>query len=246
MRKLGVIPARYSSTRLPGKPLEQIGGKSMIQRVFERSLHAFNADELYIATDDERIFNHVKTFTQNVLMTSDQHTNGTERVAEVVSILNFEGVVINIQGDEPFIDPIAVTQVINAFSNSSTEIASLYRKCENMNEIESDSVIKVVIDYHGNALYFSRAPIPYYRDVQQEKIYYRHVGLYGFTSDVLTKLVRLPVSDLERAESLEQLRWLENGFRIKMTETHHQSESVDTQQDLTRIRNNWALGMYEN
>ena len=218
----------------------------MIQRVFERSLHAFNADELYIATDDERIFNHVKTFTQNVLMTSDQHTNGTERVAEVVSILNFEGVVINIQGDEPFIDPIAVTQVINAFSNSSTEIASLYRKCENMNEIESDSVIKVVIDYHGNALYFSRAPIPYYRDVQQEKIYYRHVGLYGFTSDVLTKLVRLPVSDLERAESPEQLRWLENGFRIKMTETHHQSESVDTQQDLTRIRNNWALGMYEN
>lgn len=246
MRILGVIPARYASTRFPGKPLIEIAGKTMIQRVYEQAKKCRLLETLYVATDNESIFNHVKAFGGNVLMTSENHRSGTERCNEVSEFLFGQGhpydAVINIQGDEPFIEPDQITEVAAAFSDGKAEIVTLIRKITNEEDVADPNVVKVVTTADGNALYFSRSSIPNTRGkVQgewlQHTCYYEHVGIYGYTCPVLSLITKLPPSLLEKAESLEQLRWLENGLSIRTLLTDHESISIDTPLDLLKITN---------
>lgn len=235
---LGVIPARYASTRLPGKPLIDIGGKSMIQRVYEQCLKCDELDEVVVATDDERILQHVQAFGGKVMLTSAEHQSGTDRCAEVANKLAVKyDVVINIQGDEPFIDPEQISKVIGCFDNETVQIASLYKKISREQDAQFPNTVKVVMNHLGNALYFSRSVIPYRRNQAAEIHYYKHIGLYGYRADVLQQITRLQPSMLEQAESLEQLRWLENGFTITMRETQLETLSIDTPDDLKLVEN---------
>lgn len=242
---LGLIPARYASTRFPGKPLADIGGKPMIQRVYERAAGVL--EHVYVATDDERIANAVKAFGGKVVMTADTHKSGTDRCAEALNTVQAElGVsfhaVINIQGDEPFIEPTQIKLLASAFDNPATEIATLVKPVDNQADLVSPNKPKVVFSQSGNALYFSRQPIPYLRGVDIDKWlesglkYYNHIGMYGYRSDVLAKITKLPLGTLEKAESLEQLRWLENGYTIKVLETELESLSIDTPEDLQALK----------
>lgn len=241
---LGLIPARYASTRFPGKPLADIGGKPMIQRVYEQSCKVLPI--VYVATDDVRIADAVKAFGGNVVMTSDSHPSGTDRCYEALTkVCEIEGrtfcAVVNIQGDEPFIQPEQIELLASAFDDNSVEIATLIKPVESSIDLFNPNKPKVVISDSCNALYFSRSPIPYFRGVEESEWhkrheYYNHIGLYGYRADVLASITKLPKGVLESCESLEQLRWLENGYTIKALQTHLESLSVDTPEDLTELK----------
>ena len=235
----GIIPARYQSTRLPGKPLAIIGGKPMIQRVYEQCIKSRVLKGLTVATDDERIANIVKSFNGNVIFTKSEHHSGTDRCFEAAEKMNIGigSVIINIQGDEPFINPSQIDLLASCFDEKDVNIASMMKKITRQEELDSPNTAKVVLDAQNNAMYFSRNPIPFLQNVAKENwlkesIFYKHIGIYGYKYEVLQQLVRLPQSSLEVAESLEQLRWLENGFKIAMKETEHEGFAIDTPNDL--------------
>lgn len=238
---IGIIPARFGSTRFLGKPLVDILGMSMLQRVYRQASASARLSRVVVATDDERIKQHTEAFGGEVVMTSTLHTSGTDRCAETVELLggNFE-VVVNIQGDEPFIDPAQIDLLVGLFELGEVNIGSLVKRIEKQEDLRSNTVIKVVKDIAGKALYFSRNPIPYVRDALPSElldraVFYKHIGIYAYRGAVLPKLAALPVSELEKAEGLEQLRWLENGHAIHLAETEHESNSVDTPEDLERM-----------
>lgn len=234
---IGVIPARYASTRFPGKPLAIINGKTMIQRVYEQASKATSLTQVIVATDDQRIFDAVAAFGGKVVMTSEAHQSGTDRCAEVLEKLEEKpDAIINIQGDEPFIYPEQINQVAACFDDSETEIATLAMKVKNLEELQNSNVVKVVKDKNGFALYFSRSAIPYKRNTAfAENVFYKHVGIYGYRAEALAKISQLEPSNLEMMEGLEQLRWLENGYRIKVAETEFESFAVDTPEDLEKL-----------
>ncbi len=243
MNILGVIPSRYGSSRFPGKPLADIKGKSMVQRVYEQALKSGKLKWLVVATDDVRIFNHVKSFGGEVIMTSENHINGTSRVMEAVDKLerarNIKpDAVINIQGDEPFIKPSQIDNLCSLFDDENAEIVTMYKRIKDVEQLESPDTVKVVKDLFDFAIYFSRSVIPFARDINNpagEIEYFKHLGIYGYKRGVLEKIVQLEETPLEKSEKLEQLRWLENGFKIKMVVTEHESLSVDTPEDLKTI-----------
>lgn len=241
MKILGIIPARFGSTRFPGKPLIDINGKTMIQRVYEQAQHSVHLTDVIVATDDERIFNHVKGFEGKVILTSSSHESGTDRCAEVLEKCGEDyNIVVNIQGDEPFIDPDQINQLCQCFDDGKTDVATLIKKIETEEELFNPNKPKVIVDNNNFALLFSRAAIPFLKGWNQElwmskHTYFKHIGIYGYRVNVLKKIAQLKVSKLEKAEGLEQLRWLENGFNIKVAETKLEAISIDTPEDLEKI-----------
>ena len=234
MKILGIIPARFASTRFPGKPLVDIGGKTMIRRVYEQAIKAASLSDVIVATDDQRIYNEVLSFGGRAVMTAPHHLNGTERCAEVASTLDVDAV-INIQGDEPFIHPEQIDTLASLFSYHDFQIGTLIKVCEDQSLLAKPSIIKVTVNKGLQALYFSRSVIPYLRNTDAHPTYYKHIGIYGYRSDILQEIVKLPSSPLELAESLEQLRWLENGYTIHTAVTIHESISIDVPEDLERV-----------
>lgn len=237
MEVIGVIPARYSSTRFDGKVLADICGKPMIQRVWERAKAARALDEVMIACDDERILLAAKKFGAKAVMTSKDHPSGTDRIIEAVGFMDVR-IVINIQADEPLINPAIINSVAQALiDDKDVPMATAMKKIEEGAGINDPNVVKVVVDKNGFALYFSRAPIPYHRDNPEirEQVHYKHVGLYGYTKDFLFVYKNLAPSKLEKAERLEQLRVLEAGYRIKVVETKFDTIGVDTPDDLLKV-----------
>jgi 3-deoxy-manno-octulosonate cytidylyltransferase (CMP-KDO synthetase) len=240
MSILGIIPARYASTRFPGKPLVYIAGKSMIQRVYEQAKKCVTLSEVIVATDDERIFNHVTDFGGKAIMTSGEHQSGTDRCAEVARQYPDYKVIINIQGDEPFIEPEQIDKVAACFKEDGTQLATLVKKILTTEELYNFSSPKVIINKQWEAIYFSRSPLPHVRGHEPQQwlyhyTYYKHIGIYGYRSDILQQVTLLPVSSLEKAESLEQLRWIENGYRIKVAETQLETYAIDTPEDLKKL-----------
>lgn len=229
MKTVGIIPSRYASTRLHAKPLLKIAGKTMIQRVYEQCLKS-NLDEVWVATDNAIIFDIVNSFGGKALMTSSNHKNGTERIAEATQTIEAD-IIINIQGDEPFIQEAQINLVIDTIKNSNAAIATLALHSNNESIFAKSSVVKVVFDKNNDALFFSRSAIPFHRNAAAEHSFYKHIGIYGFQKETLLKLVQLPASPLETKESLEQLRWLENGYKIKVALTDCESISIDTAED---------------
>ncbi len=232
-----VIPARYASTRLPGKPLVSLAGKPMIQHVFERAKKAQTVHRVLVATDDQRIFDAVQGFGGEARITRADHRTGTERIAEVAAHESGD-VFVNVQGDEPLIDPAAIDSAVAALLDEpSAQIATVATAIRHAGDIMDPNVVKVVLDFEDNALYFSRAPIPWIRD-RAQKIhvkYWKHLGLYVFQRDALLEFPTLPQGELEKIEQLEQLRWLENGWRIRVAEVVHDAVSVDVQEDVARV-----------
>jgi len=248
MKILGVIPVRFASSRFPGKPLVMINGRTMIRRVYEQAVQCSKLVKVIVATDNKAIYDHVRVFGGNVLMTGEFHNSGTERCVEVVDKLYLEGenydYVINIQGDEPYIEPEQISQVAECFSDPHTQLATLVKKITSPVELSDPNVVKVVVDKDGYALLFSRSVIPFIRGKEQHEwlssaTFYKHVGIYGYETSVLKKIVTLPVSALEQAESLEQLRWLYHGYRIKTQMTEYESIAIDSPADLLKITNSF-------
>ena len=245
-KTIGIIPARYASVRFPGKPLVDIAGKTMIHRTYIQASAVPDFAAVYVATDDRRIYDAVQSFGGNVVMTSDKHRSGTDRCAEVVKILNDPKIdfAVNIQGDEPFIDPRQIRQVIEVIKgeNRNTDaplppLATLAKRITVSDELFNENTVKVVFDDRLNALYFSRNPIPYIRGKAKKDwltghLFFKHIGLYAYRADILQKITQLPAGRLERAESLEQLRWLENGLKIRVGITEIESKGIDTPEDL--------------
>ncbi|HWA34389.1 MAG TPA: 3-deoxy-manno-octulosonate cytidylyltransferase [Cyclobacteriaceae bacterium] len=242
MKILGVIPARYASSRFPGKPLADLLGKSMVHRVYLQCKKAKHLDEVVVATDHHEILDHVLAFGGKAVLTSEHHPSGTDRCREALELQqNTFDFVINIQGDEPFIDPQQIDLLCGTL-NPTTELATLIQKIKTIDQILSPGEAKVVLKANKEAMYFSRSPIPFVQKEDQNNwlantTFYRHVGLYAYRHDILKKITMLPVSPLERAESLEQLRWIENGFRIKTVETDiEDGMCIDTPEDLEKAR----------
>ena len=237
---LGIIPARYASTRFPAKALANIDGKSMIRRVYEQARQAKSLAAVVVATDDARIFDHVRAFGGEVVMTGTHHQSGTDRCQEVVT--NLAGTypyVVNIQGDEPFIQPRQI-DLLASVLDGKTELATLVKRITDLAVLANPNSPKVIIGGTGEALYFSRQPIPFQRDQPQANwlahhVYWKHIGLYAYRTDILAQITQLPPSSLEKAEALEQLRWLENGFRIRTVETDLESYGIDTVEDLKNL-----------
>jgi 3-deoxy-manno-octulosonate cytidylyltransferase (CMP-KDO synthetase) len=232
-----VIPARYGSTRLPGKPLVSLAGKPMIQLVYQRAKSAQNVDRVIVATDDERIVKAVETFGGEARMTRRDHRTGTERVAEVAARVDGE-IFVNVQGDEPLLDPVAVETAVKALlEEPQAGVATVATPIRTPGDIMDPNAVKVVLDFDGNALYFSRAPIPWVRDTTSkiQLRHLKHLGLYVFQRDALLEYPTLPRGELERIEQLEQLRWLENGWKIRVAEVEHDAVSVDVPQDVARV-----------
>ncbi len=246
MKVLGVIPARYASTRFPGKPLVMINGKPMIQHVYEGVQGIGVLSDVVVATDDERIADCVKGFGGNVIMTQTTHRSGTDRCGEVVEKYIAEGkvydVVINIQGDEPNVEHSQIETLVQCFDDSSTQIATLKKQISSKEELFSPNVVKVVCGNNDDAIYFSRHAVPYLRGAEpdqwlEKQKYFKHIGIYAYASDTLQKLVKLKQSTLELSESLEQLRWIENGYTIKIEETMVENIAIDTPEDLLKLKN---------
>lgn len=241
MKVIAIIPARFASTRFPGKPLVLIHDKPMIQHVYEKALSSGFFKKVIVATDDERIKNVVSEFGGEVMMTNKNHQSGTDRCGEVIQKLPNEfDVVVNIQGDEPFIHFAQLEELIGLFKTTPAQIGTLKKALTNHDELINPNVVKVVTGVDQRALYFSRHPIPFLRDsVQKEWIgkqaYYKHIGLYGYRVETLQEIVQLSASLLEKSESLEQLRWLEYGYQIFVAETNHESIGIDTPEDLKKI-----------
>lgn len=235
-RCVGVIPARYGSTRFPGKPLADVAGKPMIQRVYERCVLAASLDDVIVATDDQRIYDVCAEFGARVYMTAAEHPSGSDRVAEIATLVGGD-VFINIQGDEPLIPPAAIDALVGAFNDAGVMMATLAEPLpsEASEPLLSPSTCKVVLDREGNALYFSRAVIPYRRNVRAATPFYRHVGIYGYTRDFLLLFTTLAPTPLEAAEGLEMLRALEHGFKIRVVTGKYASRGVDTPEDLAAV-----------
>ncbi len=232
-----VIPARYGSTRFPGKPLIKINGKEMVLHVYDRAKEVKNASNVIIATDDFRIYECAKKYNANVELTDKNIKSGTDRVWEVAKNKNYE-IIVNLQGDEPFIDPKIVDKSIEVLKNDKfADISTPIKLIEHLDEIKNPNVVKVVFNEKNYAIYFSRAPIPFYRDNSCKKKYYKHIGLYCFKKKSLEKFVKLPQSKLELIEKLEQLRAIEAGMKIKIFTTNYESISIDTPEDLEKIKN---------
>ncbi|MEJ5996503.1 3-deoxy-manno-octulosonate cytidylyltransferase [Pedobacter sp. Du54] len=234
MNSLGIIPARYASTRFPGKPLVDIKGKTMIQRVYEQSMLA-NLNKVVVATDDERIAAEVTRFGGEFVMTASSHQSGTDRCAEVVKNLPGYDIVINIQGDEPFIDPKQINLISDCFDDKNVKLATLIKEIHSEEELFNPNIPKVVVGNQHQALYFSRHPIPYLRNPTHLHQYYKHIGIYGYKTSTLLEITQLTPSTLELAESLEQLRWIENGYQIKTKLTDIETIAIDSPNDLLKI-----------
>jgi 3-deoxy-manno-octulosonate cytidylyltransferase (CMP-KDO synthetase) len=238
MKFIGIIPARYASTRFPGKPLAMLGGRTVIQRVYEQATAIL--DEAYVATDDERIFQAVEQFGVRAIMTRADHKSGTDRIEEAAEKIGTQAdVIINIQGDEPFIQKSQIETLMHLFDEPSTQIGTLGKRFESIEAAMNPNSPKIVTDKRGFALYFSRSIIPYVRGKEQSEWlqhfpYLKHLGLYAYRREVLQEVTQLPQSPLEIAESLEQLRWLENGYRIRVGLTDVETVGIDTPEDLQR------------
>lgn len=238
MKFIGIIPARYASTRFPGKPLALLGGKPVIQHVYEKVAAVLEA--AYVATDDERIYDVVKSFGGQVVMTRTDHKSGTDRIEEAIEKIGGEwDVVVNVQGDEPFVAKSQLDTICHCFDDPTTQIATLGKPFESMEAVQNPNSPKIVVDNMGFAMYFSRSVIPYVRGKEKSSwlIHYpflKHLGIYAYRKDVLRQVTQLPQSSLEIAESLEQLRWLQNGFKIKVGTTDVETVGIDTPQDLER------------
>jgi 3-deoxy-manno-octulosonate cytidylyltransferase (CMP-KDO synthetase) len=246
MRIVGIIPARFASSRFPGKPLADIGGISMINRVYQQASKASLLEKVVVATDDQRIYDEVVSKGGFAVMTSENHRIGTDRCQEVVEKLASTGetfdVAINIQGDEPFIEPSEIDKVAGLFINPEIKIATLVKEIKSADELFSPNVVKVVLGKDKRAIYFSRQPIPYLRGIEpnnwlEKTTFYKHIGIYAYRTAVLEEIVKLPFGTLEEAESLEQLRWVENDFSIYAQVTDFESIAVDTPEDLIKIIN---------
>jgi 3-deoxy-manno-octulosonate cytidylyltransferase (CMP-KDO synthetase) len=238
----GIIPSRFGSSRFPGKPLVMIGDKTMIQRVYDQASKIL--DLVYVATDDTRIYDAVMKFGGKAIMTSSSHLSGTDRCAEAVTKIDEEtgrkiDIVINIQGDEPFIKPEQIALLADCFTDQKVELATLIRKAEPGEDIFNPNQPKVIVNLKGDAIYFSRTAIPYVRDTEKEgwskkQVFYKHIGLYGYRTETLKKITLLPCSSLELSESLEQNRWIENGYSIRTAVTKWESIGIDTPEDLEK------------
>lgn len=245
MKIIGLIPARYASTRFHAKPLVDINGKSMIQRVYEQAAKATSVSKVVVATDHREIFDHVKSFGGLVCMTKDSHVSGTDRCYEAMTQQGEKfDYVINIQGDEPFIQPEQIDLLASQL-NGITEIATLVKEIKTKEELFNANLVKAVFSKGHEALYFSRSPIPHIRNTAEDAwlskhTFYKHIGMYGYRADILEELTKIPVSSLERAESLEQLRWLENGFKITIAETLTETFGIDTPDDLKKAMEHFA------
>ncbi|MCX2450248.1 3-deoxy-manno-octulosonate cytidylyltransferase [Pedobacter sp. PLR] len=240
MKVLGVIPARFASTRFPGKPLVDIQGKSMIRRVYEQAQKAKGLDKVVVATDDERIAEELKSFGAEYIMTGAEHQSGTDRCAEVARQLPGFDVLINIQGDEPFINPAQIDLLVSCFTDPEVQLATLIKQIHTQAELFNHNLPKVVLNTRKEAVYFSRQTIPYLRNTEKENwlqahLFYKHIGIYGYTASVLEEITQLPPSSLEIAESLEQLRWVENGYAIQTRVTDIETIAIDTPEDLKKI-----------
>lgn len=240
MKVLGIIPARYASTRFPGKPLIEIQGKSMIQRVYEQALKATSLTKIVVATDDERIAQAVSSFGGEFVMTGNAHQSGTDRCAEVARRFSDFDIVINIQGDEPFINPKQIDLLVSCFEEDNVQLATLIKKIHSEEELFNNNIPKVVINNKQEAIYFSRHTIPYIRNTAKDKWlnvhqFYKHIGIYGYTTSTLLEITKLQPSSLEMAESLEQLRWVENGYTIQTRITAIETIAIDTPEDLDKI-----------
>lgn len=238
MKVIAIIPARYASTRFPGKPLATLAGKPVIQHVYEQVKKVL--PEAWVATDDDRIFNAVKLFGGKAVMTRADHKSGTDRIEEAAEKIGTDAdVIINIQGDEPFIQPAQIETICRQFDNESTQIATLGKPFTSMDAVENTNSPKIVIDNNGFALYFSRSVIPFMRGIDRSQWldhypYIKHLGIYAYRREVLQEITKLPQSPLEKAESLEQLRWLQNGYRIRVGITNVETVGIDTPDDLKR------------
>lgn len=243
MKPLGIIPARYDSTRFPGKPLVEIRGKPMIQRVYEQAAKALA--HIYVATDNQEIKSTVEAFGGKAIMTSPMHESGTERCSEALEKIaqtthEAFDVVVNIQGDEPMLKPEQIHEILSGFKDAEAPITTLIKRIESDEILNSPHAPKVVIDARDMAMYFSREAIPYFSGLPRKKWresypYYAHIGMYAYKTSMLRHIVTLPPGNLEKAEKLEQLRWLENGINIRTVETHYENYSVDTPEDLQQI-----------
>jgi 3-deoxy-manno-octulosonate cytidylyltransferase (CMP-KDO synthetase) len=234
---IAVIPARYGSTRLPGKPLVALAGKPMVQHVYERTKLASTVNRVLVATDDQRIVDAVQGFGGEARLTRADHRTGTERIAEVAAHENGD-VFVNVQGDEPLIDPAAIDTAVNSLlEEPPAQVATVATPIRVATEIMDPNVVKAVLDFDEYALYFSRAPIPWVRETQSKVhvTYWKHLGLYVFQKDALIEYATLPQGELERVEQLEQLRWLENGWKIRVAEVEHDAVSVDVAEDVARV-----------
>jgi len=240
MKILGVIPARYESTRFPGKVLADIKGKSMVQRVYEQTIKSKSIYKVVVATEDNRVVDHVAGFGGEAILTDPNHASGTDRCFEALQLQETKfDYVINIQGDEPFINPEQIDE-LTSLLDGTVELATLIKKITTNDELFNLGEVKTVFNKNLEALYFSRQPIPYYRnagemDWLQHQDYYKHIGIYAYRADILEKISQLPVSSLENAVSLEQLRWLENGYKIKLAFTEFESICIDTKEDLEKV-----------
>lgn len=239
MKVLGIIPARYSSSRFPGKPLIDLKGKTMIQRVYEGALKSEKLSKVIVATDDQRIFNEVKRFGGEVIMTKNSHPSGTDRCGEVANYFSDIDVVVNIQGDEPLVDFRQLDVLITAFEDENTKIASLGIKDITLEDINNPNRIKIVVDHKNDALYFSRSPIPNYVNLKGNPLenypFYRHIGLYAYRASILKELTQLEPAKLEMIESLEQLRWLYYGYSIRIVETTIETPNIDVPEDVEKV-----------
>ena len=253
MKIFGIIPARYASTRFPGKPLVRLGGYAMVEWVYRRASQAF--DTVAVATDDERIAEEVRRFGGHAVMTSPEHRSGTDRCAEALGIMQNEtgakaDVVVNIQGDEPFVDPQTLSRLAACFDDASTQIATVVKPFENLSDMLNPNNVKAVMTTSGRAIYFSRSAIPHIRGFSQDEwlnrhVFYRHLGLYAYRADVLCRLTKLQPSPLEIAESLEQNRWLENEFCIRVIQTEGENIAIDTPEDLVIAEKKFQVSSFK-
>ena len=249
MKFIGIIPARYASTRFPGKPLAMLGGKTVIQRVYEQVDKTLNSHSspltshpspVYVATDDERIFNAVESFGGKAVMTRSDHQSGTDRIQEAAEKIGTDAdVIINVQGDEPFIQPSQIETLMHLFDDAETQIGTIGKPFDTIEAVQNPNSPKIVCDVRGYALYFSRSVIPFIRGKEPSEWlthfpFLKHLGLYAYRREVLAQITKLPQSSLEKAESLEQLRWLQNGYRIKVGLTDVETVGIDTPEDLLR------------
>ena len=240
MKILGIIPSRFASTRFPGKPLVKIQGKSMIQRVYEQASKSTLLADVVVATDDVLIANEVTRFGGKFVMTASTHISGTDRCAEVIDKLSGFDSVINIQGDEPFIDPLQIDLLASCFDDAKVQIATLIKKIDSQEDLFNESIPKVVLNDRNEAIYFSRQTIPFLRNIEKTEwlergTFFKHIGIYGYTIDALLQITRLQPAKLELAESLEQLRWLEAGFKIDTRTTSIETLAIDTPEDLNKL-----------
>jgi len=245
LRTIAIIPARYASTRFPGKPLADLGGKTVVEWVYQGVRAVESIDEVCVATDDERIKEAVERFGGRCVMTRTDHKSGTERCCEVVEKMDAEGdyfdLVLNVQGDEPFVNKNQITSLLAAFKDQDRRIVTLAKKITSAEELISPNNVKVVLDDFGDAMYFSRTPIPYIRDCEVSKWherhnYFKHIGIYAYLTEILEDIVYLEETPLEKCEKLEQLRWIEQGYPIKVIETQCENIGIDTPEDLEKAK----------